>query len=269
MHKFLSIVALSVAVLVVPRAYANDDLDSLLDELNFNEPQLVGDSDLSSDPASQLVSQQPTWSDPQMQLDVPQVEDQDGFSYQPLPDDSSSQAPLPIPDPESQHLVNAPSMETTNLEQPMPANHVSMGYQGAIQAQPMHGGGCGCASCQGAYRAPACGCQACDGRGCDSCFAGHRHACKQPDQYVCIPRRGPNLPTSTSLQSFRSRPCASGLWDGFAQERMKQCAKHHKHIHGMCDCAEKSQASCHLLKGPPRCPPYCTSCDSGGGGCCH
>ncbi len=69
---------------------------------------------------------------------------------------------------------------------------------------------------------------------------------------VCRPRTTPNLPKSTLLQYFRSNACYTNVWDGYNQD----CGSHHKHLHGECDCFNKS--------GKHGCGHGgCESCDSG------
>lgn len=67
------------------------------------------------------------------------------------------------------------------------------------------------------------------------------HAAPAPYIYA-----GPGLPPPASLESFSRTPdCYRGLWDGYAEEKMRRCAKSHAHLHGYCDCHRVQAPHCH------------------------
>ena len=53
---------------------------------------------------------------------------------------------------------------------------------------------------------------------------------------ICRPRTPVRLPSSCFHQYWRSHPCYTNVWDGYGI----YCGSHHKHLHGECDCFNKS-----------------------------
>ncbi|TWU42306.1 hypothetical protein [Novipirellula artificiosorum] len=265
MHKLLSIAFFSLAALVVSSALADGDLDSLLQEITYDEPQLMADVQPVPDQASQLVSESSTFDRGEPAWNTPPDDSQDRFTRVDELQNPNRSAPQPISDPPAQQFVNAPANVPGYAPNPPIPNGQAYGNRNPVAAMPVpqaYGAGCGCGACQSARACdgPSCGCGSCAQRGC-----GHPQ-----EEYVMIPHRTPNLPSSSILQYFRSDACYTGLWDGYAQERAKQCAKHHKHIHGMCDCAARSAAhkplDCSLLRASPGSAP-CACRDPGCDSC--
>lgn len=89
----------------------------------------------------------------------------------------------------------------------------------------------------------------------------HLDRCDEPNcdsQFTCRPHVRPALPSSTLYQYFRSDPCYSNVWDGY-----RRSCKHHKHLHGECDCFDKSSKS-HCWSSLLGCERNdCDSCDTG------
>ncbi|TWU39924.1 hypothetical protein Q31b_32400 [Novipirellula aureliae] len=264
----LGFAGLAIAATLVSQVDANGDLDTLLNELSFNKPQVVGNLEAAPDDvASPLSGQADTLTD-DSKLDPSPILEQDGFSYiepsqlpQP-PDQRDSRAQS---DAASQQLTGGPHAAIPNRMPPASgyapqnngyANNAGR-YSGAVANgpfspiyQPAVGqyGGCGCRS------------------GCDSAGCNHYAAPPQKEE-LYIAHRTPNLPSSTLREYFNSSACHTGLWDGYAQERAQQCATYHKHIHGTCDCAQKTLENyqnggffCKGAQGAGCCDSGCDSC---------
>lgn len=224
----LGFAGLAIAATLVSQVDANGDLDLLLNELSFNEPQVVGNLESAQD---------------DMEFDQTPVLEQDGYSYA-VPSQRPTRLDTPAApapgDAASQQLTHAPRLASPHQMPPVPNDapqNDTPQYDGYANAAAPHGvygpsyptyrpevapHGYGNASC-----------------GCDS-DGGHHYASPPQKPELYIAHRTPNLPSSSLREYFNSKACHTGLWDGYAQEHAQQCAKYHKHIHGTCDCAQKS-----------------------------
>lgn len=55
----------------------------------------------------------------------------------------------------------------------------------------------------------------------------------------------PILPPPADKHSlYRTPACYRGIWAGYEAQKQLECSKHHRHIHGTCDCERKSRCNC-------------------------
>ncbi|MGB7328171.1 MAG: hypothetical protein WBD31_25065 [Rubripirellula sp.] len=77
----------------------------------------------------------------------------------------------------------------------------------------------------------------------------------------CTPHVAPCLPSSTLLQYFRTSKCNTHVWDGYQQK----CGFGQKHVNGTCDCFKNRQGCGQLLparNGHGCSGPSCNGCDT-------
>ncbi|QDS95885.1 hypothetical protein FF011L_46860 [Roseimaritima multifibrata] len=71
--------------------------------------------------------------------------------------------------------------------------------------------------------------------------------------------RKPSLPPPDSLESmYNGRDCYKDVWAGYAAEKERRGQKYHKHIHGTCECLNKSAR----YNGPPVLGKHSCGCSS-------
>ncbi|TWU57238.1 hypothetical protein [Rubripirellula reticaptiva] len=253
----MRISALSIAIVVAnvlaPQAFAKNDFSALLADLSFGDapPSARVVQNQSNNASAFDIDEALTLSAP-TQLESAAVETTEVFnavdklvpvpqsfampSFAEVPAKVSLQAPIAV----APHATDAIDLNAAFALQDLESSQTS------VSAQSVGFGHHG--SHSGPLATAIHGNHGCASGVCDSVSD-------------CTPHVAPCLPSSTLLQYFRTSKCNTHVWDGYQQK----CGFGQKHVNGTCDCFKQRQGCGQLLpacNGPSCDGPSCRGCDS-------
>lgn len=231
MHRNALVALALVACAITSATRADEDLDSLLSELTFDEKTLVNLVTPTVDEATstplELLPTPPAVPTLELTENVPMMLDQ------PVPPSHGSPTSDFVPAfNELDSGVSNPVAPSIPVPVPVPAPSPTPTplFDAPVQFNQyfsQNGYGDQCAS------------------GCDTI------------DLPCETHRPPTLPPPSSLlQYMRSDNCHSDIWAGYAAEKARRCQKLHDHLHRRCDCFSNGPSQCDA------CPPAASPANS-------